>query len=103
MYLIFPHIGSMSPVTLQNPRTEVACFIQPADISYFVLILSKKISGANGTDPADVYELCGTFLSECGIRFQVSHITESKLCITLKTITIGLEYPKSRLSSTTER
>ena len=60
MYLIFPHIGSMSPVTLQNPRTEVACFMQPADISYFVLILSKKISEANGRGPADVYELCGT-------------------------------------------
>lgn len=60
MYLIFPHIGSMSSVTIHNPGTEVAGLMQPADISYFVLILSKKISGANGTGPADVYELCGT-------------------------------------------
>ena len=60
MYRIFPHIGSMSPVTLHNPGTEVAGSMQPADISYFVLIPSKKISGANGTGPADVYELCGT-------------------------------------------
>ena len=60
MHRIFPYIGSMSPVTLHNPGTEMAGSMQPTDISYFVLIPSKKVSGANGTGPADVYELCGT-------------------------------------------
>ncbi len=60
MHRIFPYIGSMSPVTLHNPGTEMAGSMQPTDISYFVLIPSKKISGVNGTGPADVYELCGT-------------------------------------------
>lgn len=60
MHRIFPYIGSMSPVTLHNPGTEMAGSMQPTDISYFVLIPSKKISGVNHTGPADVYELCGT-------------------------------------------
>lgn len=59
MHRIFPYIGSMSPVTLHNPGTEMAGSMQPTDISYFVLIPSKKISGVNRTGPADVYELCG--------------------------------------------
>lgn len=60
MYRIFPHIGSMSSVTIHNPGMEVAGLMQPTDISYFVLIPSKKNSGVNGTGPADVYELYGT-------------------------------------------
>ena len=48
MYRILPHICSMSSVSLHNPGTEVAGSIQPADISYFVLIPSKIFQKVNG-------------------------------------------------------
>lgn len=79
MYRIFPHIGSTRSVTLHNPGTEMANQTQLPDISYFVLIPSKKVSGANGTGPADVYELCGTRVVHFSAN--VVHVFE---CTTLR-------------------